>query len=294
MLRRTLSVIVPALLITPCVLPAQSSNAEREVRAFIAAYDKAVAARDVAFLERVLPHDYVFTGASGRKSDRAQVLRYHTRQREQPSYRRVSLIHDEMQVRVVGSMAVLTNHYMSKTVPVNAPDAEPDSVSGRHTGVFEKRNGRWMVIAEQDTEHARDDKLMERQVAAAGRAYVALTQRLHDGRGAAQLDRDGDVAALKRLFTEKYTGTWGDSVITSLAEEVQRHTRGTLRLTSAELTDQRVLAIDNSAAIETGSVRYRGTLAGQPYDVTRRFTRTWVSWGEGWQIITQQASAVTP
>jgi len=81
-------------------------------------------------------------------------------------------------------MAVVTNDYTSQTTPID----EPDTYTGRHTGVFEKRNGRWMVIAE-DTEEIHDDKLMERQVAKAGRDYNELIKRLRSGRSSAELER---------------------------------------------------------------------------------------------------------
>ena len=68
--------IALSIVISPFEVAAQSSKAEQEVRAFVAAYDKAVASRDITFLQHVIPDDYVFTGASGRKSDRAQVLNF--------------------------------------------------------------------------------------------------------------------------------------------------------------------------------------------------------------------------
>ena len=279
----------------PLAAVGQGSNEEQAFRAFLAflaEYDKAVAGRDIAFLERVLPEDFVFTGASGRKSDRAQVLRFFTRERDRPSYRMVSLKHENVNVRVVGSMAVVTNDYTSRTTPIDAPDAEPDSYTGRHTGVFEKRDGRWMVIAEQDTEQVHDDKLMERQVAKASRDHTELMRRLRDGRSYAALEKDGDIAALARLLSDEYACTCGGDRITGKAEELESFRTGQTTLASAELLEQKVLAIDNYAAIETGRVRYIGTSAGKPIDTNMRYTRTWVSRGEGWQIIAEHTSTV--
>jgi hypothetical protein len=51
-------------------------------------------------------------------------------------------------------------------------------------------------------------------------------------------------------------------------------------------------AIDNNAVIETGKVHYVGTNAGQPFDTTERYTATWVSWANGWQIIARHVSGV--
>jgi ketosteroid isomerase-like protein len=284
--------ITTLLVATPFAIAAQSGKAEREVRAFLADYDKAVASRDIAFLARVLPNDYVMTATSGRKSDRAQVLAFFTRERDKPSSRMLSLKHENVIVRAVGAMAVVTNDYISQTTPIEAPNAEPDTYRGRHTGVLEKRNGRWMMIAEQDTEQIHDDKLMERQVMQAGREYHELTQRLHSGRSYAELEGSGDIAALTRVLAKDYTSTSDDGAITGQIGALSRGSTNPLRVESANLSDQKVLAIDNNAVVETGKVRYVGTNAGTRFERTERYTTTWVSWGRGWQIIARHASAV--
>ena len=48
--------------------------------------------------------------------------------------------------------------------------------------------------------------------------------------------------------------------------------------------DQKVLVIDNSAVIETGTIRYVGIKAGMPFNRIERYPTTWVSWAHGWQI----------
>jgi ketosteroid isomerase-like protein len=290
-IRKPLAIAI-LIVISPFAVTAQSSKTEQEVRAFLAQYDRAVAGRDIAFLQRVMPDDYVFTGASGRKSDRAQVLKFFAEQRDKPSYRMISLKHENVVVRAVGNMAVVTNDYTSQTTPIDAPDAEPATFTGRHTGVFEKRNGRWMVIAEQDTEQMHDDKLMERQVTKAGRDFHELMKRLRDGRSFAELETSGDIAALKRVLADEYMCTCGDGEVRSKAQELESYKTRHITLESAELSEQRVLAIDNNAAVETGKIRYIGTNAGQSIDIMKRYTTTWVFWGKGWQIVIHHSSPV--
>jgi ketosteroid isomerase-like protein len=293
MTMRQLLVIATLILVPPATIAAQSSQKEeQEVRAFLVEYDNAVATRNIAFLERVLPNDYVFTGGSGRKSDRSQVLQFFAQERDKPSHRMISLKHENVVVHAVGSMAVVTNDYTSQTTPIDAPNAEPSTYKGRHTGVLEKRFGRWMVIAEQDTEQMHDDKLMERQVAKAGRDYNQLIKRLRDGRSYADLEKSGDIAELTRLLADEYTCTCGEGEITHKAQELESYKSKMIRLESAELLEQSVIAIDNNAAVETGKVRHVGTDAGQRIDITRRYTTIWVSWSRGWQIVARHSSSV--
>ena len=170
---------------------------------------------------RAFPDDYVMTGTSGRRSDRAQVLALCRHERDSPSYRMVSLTHEQVVVRTVGTMAVVTNAYTSQTTPIGAPNAEPDTYTGRHSGVLEKRHGRWMVIAEPDTEQMHDDKLMERQVAKAGREYHVVVQRLRSGRSEADLATSDDLAAIVRVFATEYTGTAEDGAIWGKAQVIE-------------------------------------------------------------------------
>src|SRR6185503_8693318 len=155
-----LPTIIVMIFVSTFAAFAQSSKGEREVRAFIDEYAKAVTSRDIAFLERAMPDDYVYTGPTGRMTNRARALKYHQQQRDKPAYKLISRDHLNVKVHVVGNMALVTNDWVSVTSPINAPDAEPATYKGRYTGVFEKRNGRWMVIAEHDSEQPPDDKWM--------------------------------------------------------------------------------------------------------------------------------------
>jgi ketosteroid isomerase-like protein len=202
-----------------------------------------------------------------------------------------SLKHENVKVRVVGNMAVVTNDYTAQTIPIDSPDAEPQTDKGRHTVVFEKRKGRWLVIAEQDTEQPHDDKLMEQQVLKAGREYIELMKRLKSGRSYAELERAGEIGALRRVLADEYTCTSRDGEISSKAEDLESYKTNQIRIESADFLEQKVRVIDNNTAVETGKIRYVGTNAGKPFDMTKRYTTTWV-FSDRWQIIADHTSMV--
>ncbi|MDI1241850.1 MAG: nuclear transport factor 2 family protein [bacterium] len=283
-----------ALAIVSCFAAvAQNHEAEAEVRGFMIQYDKAVAERNIAFLKAVLAEDYVYTGANGRAADRARVLAFFRRVKEKPSSRMVSLVHDNIKARVVGDMAVVTNDYMSRTVPIDAPDSEPQTTRGRHMVAFEKRRGRWMVIAEQDTEQPNDDdKLMEQQVLKARREYNDLVKRLKSGLSYTELEKKGDIAALRRVLADGYIYTSHNGKISTKTQELEGYRTNQVKLESAVLLDQKVRLVDNYTAVETGMIRYVGTNAGKPFDVTKRYTTTWIGWSGQWQIVSHHTSAV--
>ncbi|MEO7363330.1 MAG: nuclear transport factor 2 family protein [Gemmatimonadaceae bacterium] len=274
-----------------CATIAQDSQSEKEVRTFLADYERAVPGRDIAFLERALSDDYVFSSPSGRMTNRAQALQYFRQQKDNPEFKSNSLKHENVKVRVVGNMALVTNDWTSQTTSTESASAEPTTDKGRHTGVLEKRNGRWMVIAEHDSEQIHDEKWMVSGVLRARREYNALLKRLGSGRSYGEAEKSGDIAALSQTLAAEYTSTNRDGVILDRTQDLQKYKTNQLTIASAELLEQNVRTIDNSAAVETGKIRHIGKNAGTPFDVTTRYTTTWAFYDGRWQITADHASA---
>ncbi|CAN5377877.1 hypothetical protein BH10ACI2_BH10ACI2_10030 [soil metagenome] len=289
---KNLATIFVLVLASTFVAFSQVGKGEREVRGFIEEYGKAVTSRDIAFLERAMPEDYVYTGPNGKMTNREQALKYHKQQRDKPDYRLISLDHPNLKVHVVGNMALVTNDWISVTSPLDSTGATPTTDKGRYTGVFEKRNGRWMVIAEHDSERIHDDKWMVAGVTKAGRDYNELMKRLKSGRSFAELEKSGDIAALNRTLAEDYTFTSRDGEIFNKAQDIEGYKTTGIKIDSAEFLEQNVRTIDNNAAVETGEIRYIGTNAGKPFDITKRYTTTWAFYDGRWQITADHTSAV--
>ncbi len=271
---------------------AQVSKSESEVRTFIDQYGKAITNRDIAFLERATPDDYVYSGPNGKVTSRVQALKYHKQQRDKPDYKLNSREHLNVKVHVVGNMALVTNDWISVMSPIDSPNTEPTTYKGRYTGVFEKRNGRWMVIAEHDSEQIHDDKWMVTGVAKAGREYNELMKRLKSGRSYTALEKSGDIAALNRTLADEYTYTSRDGEIFNKAQDLESYKTNQNKIDSAEILEPNVRSIDNNAAVETGKIRYIGTNAGKPFDITKRYTTTWAFYDGRWQITADHTSAV--
>jgi ketosteroid isomerase-like protein len=278
----TLLTAVLALFSMTAAADAQNRAAEQEVRSFLDKYDRAVADRDIEFLERVLPADYVCAGPSGKLAGREAVLRYFRRQRESPDHKRIFLAHENVKVHVAGNMAVVTNDWTSQTAPIDAPADEAVTDRGRHTGVLEKRDGRWMVIAEHDSEQIYSDEFMLAGVRRAVQRYRALTDRV----------TSADPSELGRLLADEYSGTNQDGDLVTRDLELQRYSTSRTAIRSAEYSEQNIRTIGNGLAIETGKVKYAGTNAGIPFEMTQRYTRTWAFYSGRWQVTANHASRV--
>ena len=293
-MRRFLSTVVLSIVsVSPAL--AQGRNSETEVRLFLAQYEKAVPGRDITFLERALADDYIHAGPNGTTTNRAEALKYFREQRANPDFRTNSLKHDNQAIRVVGDMALVTNDWIATTTPTNSQMAEAATDSGRYTGVFEKRNGRWMVIAEHDSDkRGFDDALMVAGVLRASRDHHALAQRLNSGRTHAELEAAGDIAALNRLLAEEYQFTNSEGVIANKTQDVANQGTTRLVIRTFEVLEHRARTISTESAVVTGKVRSVGVNGGTPFEIVTSYTTTWGYYDRRWQLTAQHTSTAMP
>jgi hypothetical protein len=117
-------------------------------------------------------------------------------------------------------------------------------------------------------------------------------KRLKSGRSFTELAKSGDIAALKRLLADEYIYTSRDGEISNKVEDLESYKTNQIKIESTEILEQTVRVIGNNAAIETGKIRYVGANAGKRFDITKRYTTTWVWRGGRWQIAADHTSAV--
>ncbi|CAN5539198.1 hypothetical protein BH18ACI1_BH18ACI1_15800 [soil metagenome] len=150
---------------------------------------------------------------------------------------------------------------------------------GRYTGVYEKRGGKWLLIAEHFSEAPHDRKLMEQQVLKMGQEYVKMI-------------RNQDAAAIERILDDEYLYTNEDGKVKNKAEDLASYKTGDTKFEVFEIADQKVRVIGNNAAVETGTVRFKGTAKGKPFDGSERYTTTWVARNGQWKIVADHTSEI--
>ncbi len=119
------------------------SKAVREVTRALRRIEEASLRVDRAALERLLADDFTFTNSVGVASTKRQ----HIEAFGPDKFHLVSVSNDEEDMRVYGNTAVVTSSGERKA-QVGGRD-----VSGRVRSlmVFVKREGRWQLVAQQDT-----------------------------------------------------------------------------------------------------------------------------------------------
>ena len=123
--------------------PQDPAGDERELTQLVKDFNRAIVARDIAFLERVLHQDYIHYRPRGTVENRAEYL-------ENRKTGRVdfdSLDADEIKVRRYGDTAVVTYRSTAEGKDQQGTIDE----QRRWTRVFVWRDGRWQLVHSQGT-----------------------------------------------------------------------------------------------------------------------------------------------
>ena len=225
---------------------AQTSKDEQEVLKFNTEYEQAQINRDVTFFERSLADNYTFSGPDGGTENKTQALEWLRKEKEKPTNKLISLKSEDVKAKVTGNTAIVTGTWVSTTSPAGDDKAEPHMDKGRYTSVLEKRNGKWVVVAEHVSEAQHDRKLMEQQVLKMGKEYGEMIRR-------------GDAAAIERVLADDYLYTDEKGKVKNKAEDLATYKNREYKIESVENSDQKVRVIGNNAAIETANFRVKGT-----------------------------------
>jgi ketosteroid isomerase-like protein len=117
----------------------QTASVEQELMKLENGWADALVKVDLAFLDRILADDYIFTGADGKVSNKAQEIAS-VKSGESVV---TSAANDEMKVRVYGNVAVVTGRWTSKQT------LKGTDISGQYrwTDTWVKIAGRWHCVA---------------------------------------------------------------------------------------------------------------------------------------------------
>lgn len=256
----------------------QRAPAEDEILKIHAGLDSAFIKKDLAFFENVMAPDYVYSDPQGNALDRAGNIEQLKKEWGQAGYKMLSSDTQNPKVKIMGNTALITADW-TFTSQGTVAGAEPHLDKGRYTGVYEKRDGKWMLIAEHFSEAPHDRKLMEQQVMKAGLEY-------------AQIIKNQDLAGIENILAEEYIYTDESGKVKNRAEDIAGYKNGQTKFEIADISDQKVIITGNGSAVETGTFYVKGTNAGKAFDQTERYTTTWVWRGGRWRVVADHVSVL--
>ncbi len=268
---------IPALVLA-LAISSFAQTAEQEILKIHQGLDQAFIKKDMAYFENVMAADYVYSDPQGKMFDRTGNIEQLKKEWADTSYKVLSATTENPKVQILGNTALITADW-TFTSQATVPDAIEHLDRGRYTGVYEKREGKWMLIAEHFSEAPHDRKLMEQQVMKAGLQY-------------AQIIKGQNAASIEQILADDYLFTDEDGKVKTKAEDVADYKKGETKIEVADVSDQKVRIVGNAAAIETGAFHVRGTNKGKPFDDTERYTTVWVWRGGRWRVVADHVSNV--
>jgi ketosteroid isomerase-like protein len=140
-MKRVALVGLVSLVFAVAILAQQKSgSAEQELLKLEQQWGDALVKPDLAFLDRILAEDYMFTSPLGEALTKAQMLAELKSGEDVVS----SVVNHEMKVRVYGNAAVVTGHSTYKET------VQGKDISGeyRWTDTWINKGGRWQCVAD--------------------------------------------------------------------------------------------------------------------------------------------------
>ncbi len=276
------SFVIPILLLIFSVCGiAQHSNGETEILRIHKGLDEALVKGNIAPFEEVFAADYVYSNNFGIAFTRDENLEYLRDLFADKDFKIRENFSENIKIRIKGATALVTCDWQTTSLQVNYPLAEPHKDTGRYTGYYEKRDGKWLLVAEHNSEKKHDTKMMERQLAILGRKYTEMIKR-------------NDEAAIRQVLADDYLLADEEGKVFTKEQDLATYKdrAKAVKIEKTEYLDQKIQVISNTSAIDHSTIRFIGARNGKPFDVTERCTTIWTFNNGRWQIVSDHFSYV--
>ena len=220
---------------------------------------------DAAVHERFWADDLVYTGSSGRRVGKADIMRdVRSAPAPKPGDPLSVFTAEEVRIQQYGDTAVVAFRLVGTTERGGTKEVS----RFLNSGTFLRRAGKWQVVSWQATRLPRAEAEVKQEVAAAEAAFQ-------------QAFLAGDVKRLESLLDETYVWTHHDGVRQTRREILDQVSAGALKYSKIETKDVTVNVYGDAAIVRGVSPRQR--VSGNPF--TAVYTLTFVNRGGGWKAV---------
>lgn len=103
-----------------------------------------------------------------------------------------------------------------------------------------------------------------------------------------------DVAVLDELIADDLVWTMHTGFVGNKQYDLEAHQSRIFRFTKLEISDRQIHPFSNDCVVVTLQAAIAGTLSGQTFSETYRFTRVWLQRQNRWQIAAGHVSQIVP
>jgi hypothetical protein len=266
------------LLLAPSVC-AQTAPDAAELTALLKEFLAGASRNDATVHERFWADDLIYTGSSGRRVGKADIMR-DVRSAPAPKAGDPATLYSAEDIRIqqYGDTAVVAFRLVGTT----DRDGKAEVASFLNTGTFLRRKGKWQAVSWQATRLPRAEEEIKKEVAA---AEAALQQAL----------LAADVKRLETLLDETFVWTLSTGERQTRQQLLDQLRSGQLKYSKLETRDVTVNAYGDAAVVRGVSPRQRSSYPGAegrgdaaPFNAV--YTLTFVNRGGDWKAVALHSS----
>jgi len=276
-MKRILSTVIVMLMLTSGV-HAQTAPDAAALTSLLKEFLDGASRNDAAMHDRFWAEDLIYTGSSGRRMGKADILRD---QRSAPASKSAdsatAYSAEDIRIQQYGTTAIVAFRLVGTT----RRDGKTETANYLNTGTFLKRNGKWQVVSWQATRMPRSEEDARKEVAATEAAFHEAVL-------------GSDVKKLESLLDESFIWTHRAGEQMTRRQLLDELESGELKYSKLETNSVTVSVYGDTAVVRGVSQRQRGSSPGEASDdagpFTIFYTLTFVNKGSGWKAVAMHSS----
>src|SRR6266404_2071164 len=276
-MKRILSTVIVMLMLTSG-LHAQTAPDSAALTSLLKEFLDGASRNDAAMHDRFWAEDLIYTGSSGRRIGKADILRD---QRSAPASKSgdaaTAYSAEDIRIQQYGTTAIVAFRLVGTT----RREGKTETANYLNTGTFLKRNGKWQVVSWQATRMPRSEEDARKEVAIAEAAFHEAVL-------------GSDVKKLESLLDESFIWTHRAGEQMTRRQLLDDLESGELKYSKLETNSVTVSVYGDTAVVRGMSQRQRGSSPGEASDdagaFTIFYTLTFINKGSGWKAVAMHSS----
>jgi hypothetical protein len=275
---RTLSSLLVLLLLASGVC-AQTAPDAAELTRLVKEFLAGASRNDAAVHERFWAEDLIYTGSSGRRVGKADIMRdVRSAPAPKPGDPTTLYAAEDVRIRQYGDTAVVAFRLVATT----DRGGKTEVASFLNSGTFLRRRGKWQVVSWQATRLPRAEEETRKEVAA---AEAAVQQAM----------LAGDAKKLEPLLDETFVWTQHTGERRTRQQLLDSLASGQLKYSKSETSGVTVNVYGDAAVVRGVAVRQRSSYVGaegkgDAAPFTAFYTLTFVNRGGSWRAAAMHTS----
>lgn len=276
-MRRMISTVIVMLMLA-FGLQAQTAPDAAALTSLLKEFLDGASRNDAAIHDRFWAEDLIYTGSSGRRIGKADIMRdQRSAAAPRPGEPTTTFSAEDVRIQQYDNTAIVAFRLVGKTTR----EGKTETANYLNTGTFLKRNGKWQVVSWQATRMPRAEEDSRKEVAA---TEAAIHQAL----------LAADVKKLESLIDESFIWTHDAGQQVTRQQLLEQLGSGRLKYSKLETNNVAVSVYGDTAVVRGVSPRQRSSIPGQSTGDASSFnafyTMTFVNKGGTWKAVAMHSS----